>query len=444
MQLFGTAGIRGITNEDITPELALKVARAYGSVFHGDIAVARDTRFGAEMIEHAIISGLQSTGNRVHLLGIVPLPVFAKFVADFMDGGIIVTGSHTPPNIMGIVAVDSLGRDIPQNVAKKIEESINIVPKGVAWNEIENTLYEDALEHYMKFIEQRAKGIEGYKIIVDPANGSGAGIIDRIFENLGLDVYCINCKRKPIPDRPSEPRRESLQKLKKLSQNFDLGIGTDVDADRVLFASNGRIYSEDVIGAIFAREYTKDKMVTPINSSSLIERVAKEYGFEVIYCPVGPPEIAEHIIKHRATYGYEETGKYIFPPDTLWGDSILSTINLLKIMNSSGKTLNELAGEFPEYYQIKRKIPVKREIKREVAEKIGEYLEKNKPDGAIKIIRVDGVKIIYDNSWLLIRSSGTEDVIRVFSDAQSEKRAMKLVELGMNLVKRFLSDFQQG
>ncbi|OYT60219.1 phosphoglucomutase, partial [Euryarchaeota archaeon ex4484_178] len=161
MQLFGTAGIRGITNEDITPELALKVARAYGSVFHGDIAVARDTRFGAEMIEHAIISGLQSTGNRVHLLGIVPLPVFAKFVADFMDGGIIVTGSHTPPNIMGIVAVDSLGRDIPQNVAKKIEESINIVPKGVAWNEIENTLYEDALEHYMKFIEQRAKGIEG-------------------------------------------------------------------------------------------------------------------------------------------------------------------------------------------------------------------------------------------------------------------------------------------
>jgi len=444
MQLFGTAGIRGITNEDITPELALKVARAYGSVFHGDIAVARDTRFGAEMIEHAIISGLQSTGNRVHLLGIVPLPVFAKFVADFMDGGIIVTGSHTPPNIMGIVAVDSLGRDIPQNVAKKIEESINIVPKGVAWNEIENTLYEDALEHYMKFIEQRAKGIEGYKIIVDPANGSGAGIIDRIFENLGLDVYCINCKRKPIPDRPSEPRRESLQKLKKLSQNFDLGIGTDVDADRVLFASNGRIYSEDVIGAIFAREYTKDKMVTPINSSSLIERVAKEYGFEVIYCPVGPPEIAEHIIKHRATYGYEETGKYIFPPDTLWGDSILSTINLLKIMNSSGKTLNELAGEFPECYQIKRKIPVKREIKREVAEKIGEYLEKNKPDGAIKIIRVDGVKIIYDNSWLLIRSSGTEDVIRVFSDAQSEKRAMKLVELGMNLVKRFLSDFQQG
>ncbi|OYT60437.1 hypothetical protein B6U71_00790 [Euryarchaeota archaeon ex4484_178] len=254
----------------------------------------------------------------------------------------------------------------------------------------------------------------------------------------------MNCKRKPIPDRPSEPRRESLQKLKKLSQNFDLGIGTDVDADRVLFASNGRIYSEDVIGAIFAREYTKDKMVTPINSSSLIERVAKEYGFEVIYCPVGPPEIAEHIIKHRATYGYEETGKYIFPPDTLWGDSILSTINLLKIMNSSGKTLNELAGEFPEYYQIKRKIPVKREIKREVAEKIGEYLEKNKPDGAIKIIRVDGVKIIYDNSWLLIRSSGTEDVIRVFSDAQSEKRAMKLVELGMNLVKRFLSDFQQG
>jgi phosphomannomutase len=235
-----------------------------------------------------------------------------------------------------------------------------------------------------------------------------------------------------------------LQELKKLSPNFDIGIGTDVDADRVLFASNGKIYSEDVIGAIFAREYTKDKMVTPINSSSLIEKVARDHGFQIIYCPVGPPEIAEYILKYDATFGYEETGKYIFPPDTLWGDSILSTVNLLKIMNSKGVSLDELASEFPEYHQIKEKIIVKRNVKKLIVEKIADYLELHKPPEARNIIKIDGVKIIYDNSWLLIRASGTEDVIRIFSDAPSERRAIELVEYGKKLVKKFISYYQQG
>ena len=439
MQLFGTAGIRGVTNRDITPELALKIAQAYGSVFTGDIAVARDTRYGAEMIERAVVAGLQSTGNKVHLLGIVPLPIFARFVADFMDGGIIVTGSHTPPHIMGIVPVDALGRDIYWNKAKEIEKIYKDGKVRTAvWDKIEDTIYEDAVEHYMKFIEPKARNLSGFKIAVDPANGSGAGIIDKIFENLGMDVYCIHCDRRHIPERPSEPRRETLQELQKLSPNFDIGIGTDVDADRVLFASRGEVFSEDTIGALFAKFFAKKKIVTPINSSSLIEHVAKEEGFEVIYCPVGPPEIAEHILRHNASYGYEETGKYIFPPDTLWGDSILSTINLLKIMDSQGKSLKELVNEFPRYYQVKEKIAVERDKKRKIVEDIGNLLEKNMPEGAKKILRVDGVKIIYEDSWLLIRASGTEDLIRVFSDAPSMEKAKKLVEYGKNLVKRFI------
>ncbi len=439
MQLFGTAGIRGITNRDITPELALKIAQAYGSVFSGDIAVARDTRYGAEMIERAIVAGLQSTGNRVHLLGIVPLPIFARFVADFMDGGIIVTGSHTPPQIMGIVPVDELGRDIYWDKAREIEKIYEDGKGKIAeWDKIEDTVFEDAVEHYMKFIEARAKNLSGFKIAVDPANGSGAGIIDRIFENLGMDVYCIHCDRWHVPARPSEPRRETLQELRKLSPNFDIGIGTDVDADRVLFASQGEIFSEDTIGAIFAKFFAKKRMVTPINSSSLIEYVAKRSGFEVIYCPVGPPEIAEHILRYKASYGYEETGKYIFPPETLWGDSILSTINLLKIIDSQGKSLKELANEFPRYYQIKDKIAVDREKKRNIVDKIGEFLERNMPQGAKNIVRVDGVKIIYEDSWLLIRASGTEDVIRVFSDAPSLEKAKKLVDYGKNMVKNFI------
>ncbi len=443
MKLFGTAGIRGITNRDITPDLAVKIGMAYASEFGGKIAVARDTRYGAKMIEDALISGLLSAGAEVYILGIVPLPFFARYVADFMNGGIMITGSHTPPNIIGLVAVDGTGRDIYWDKSKEIEKRYEMEEyRRVPWNRIQEPVFEDAVEHYTNFLKEEARGLKGFKILIDPANGAGAGLINTVLENLGFQVTCINCLRKPVPDRPSEPRKENLVELAKLSKNFDISIGTDVDADRVLFASSGQVHSEDSIGALLAANYAKNRIVTPINSSSLIEKVAKERGFEVIYCPVGPPEIAEHILRYRADFAYEETGKYFFPPKTLWGDSLLSTLRILRIMDSQGKSLDELLAEFPRYYQVKEKVPVKRAIKRKVVEKIGEIVERNPPRGVKKILRVDGVKLIYEDSWLLIRASGTEDVVRVFSDAPKRERARQLVNFGLKLLKDFLSSLQ--
>lgn len=439
MQLFGTAGIRGITNRDITPEVATKIGLAYGTIFPGEIAVARDTRYGAMMIENAVISGLLSTGNEVHELGIVPLPIFSRYVADFMDGGIIVTGSHTPPQIIGIVAVDSLGRDLYWDKSRKIEDKFkNEDYRRAKWNNINEIFYDNAVEHYTKFIEKEAKNVDGFRIVIDLANGSGCGIINRILRNLGIEVKCINCRRKPIPNRPSEPRRTTLGRLIKIAKNFDLGAGVDVDADRIVFTGKNGAISEDTTGAIFAKRIAK-RMVTPINSSSLADYLAREYGIKLVYCPVGPPEIAEYILRNNADFGYEESGKYFFPPKTLWGDSILSIVKLLQIMDREGKGLDELANEFPKYYQVKEKIEVPREIKRGVVEKIGDYLEKNMPRGVREILRMDGVKIVYDDSWLLLRASGTEDVIRVFSDSRSEKKAKELVEFGMKIVKKFIS-----
>ncbi len=439
MRLFGTAGIRGITNRDITPELAIKVALAYGTVFRGKIAVARDTRFGANMIADAVISGLLSAGNEVHNLGIVPLPVFARYVADFMDGGIMVTGSHTPPHIIGLVAVDSLGRDLYWDKSMEIEE---IFLRGnfhrAEWNEIYDEMHKDAVEHYTRFIEKEAKNVDGFKIAIDLANGAGCGIIDEILKNLGIVVRCINCDRKPVPNRPSEPRSTTLTELIKIAKNYDLGAGMDVDADRVVFSGKNGAISEDVVGAIFATRFAS-KMVTPINSSSLVEFISESYGIGVIYCPVGPPEIAEHILRSDADFGYEESGKYFFPPKTLWGDSLLSIVKILEIMDREGKNIDDLAKEFPRYYQIKEKIEVPRDIKKKVVEKIGEFISRNMPEDAKDVIRIDGVKIVYDDAWLLIRASGTEDVIRVFSDAKNPEKARKLVEYGKKLVREFIS-----
>ncbi len=440
MKLFGTAGIRGITNMDITPQLALKVAMAYGTLNRGTFAVARDTRYGAEMLEKAVIAGLQATGNQVISLGITPLPLFSRFVADNCDGGILVTGSHTPPHIIGLIPVDSLGRDLYWDKSREIERIVEEENYAMSsWDTIKDTRWEDALENYMRFIEKKARGIEGYRVLIDPANGAGAGIIDRILENLGVEVYCINCERKKIPDRPSEPRKESLEKLWSLSEKFDLAAGTDVDADRVVFGAGGEIISEDVVGAIFAEKFAKSAIVTPINSSLLIEEVARKKGFRVIYTRVGPPEIAEQILRSGAEFGYEETGKYFFPPDTLWGDSILSIIHLLQIMREENAELQELVKRYPRFYQIKEKIPVARNIKNKVVDAIARKMEKRIPQDAREILTIDGVKILYEDAWLLIRASGTEDVIRIFSDAKDLKRARELVEYGKKLVREFIS-----
>ena len=436
MQLFGTAGIRGITNRDITPELGVLVGKAYGSIFRGNIAVARDNRYGAEMIAHSVIAGLQATGNTVYDLGITPLPAFAKFVSEFMDGGIIITGSHTPPEIVGIVAVDSLGRDLYWDTSKEIEDRYQKRDFVLdEWKNVKDTKSEDAIEHYTRFIEKKAKNIEGFHVLMDMANGTGAGIMNIILENLGVKVDCINCNRSSIPNRPSEPRVNTVREMIKKSKNYDLGMAVDVDADRVVFA-RGEFISEDVTGAIFATRFAK-KMVTPINSSSLVNYISKEYGIEVFYCPIGPPEIAEAIIRTNADFGYEETGKYVFPPDTLWGDSLLSTVTMLNIMNREGKSINELASEFPKFYQVKEKLKVHREKKRAIVKKVMEYFESHF-DNYDELVKIDGVKIVYEDAWLLIRASGTEDVIRIFSDAKSEKRAKELVKLGKEIVMKFM------
>ncbi len=446
MKLFGTAGIRGVTNIKITPQLALDIGKAYGTLCGGKIAVARDTRYGSEMLESALISGLQSTGVEVLRLGIVPLPVFARFVADFADGGVIVTGSHTPPQISGLVIVDSLGRDIYHDMEREIERIYHRKEYRYAqWDRIKDTVYKDAMEHYIKFIEKKVKNVSGFKIALDVANGAAAGIWNRILEYLDITVRCINCTRKHIPSRPSEPRKNTLTELAKITKGMDLGAGTDVDADRVVFiAQNGDAVSEDVVGAIFAKRFARGKIVTPINSSMLIEEVASREGFEVIYCPVGPPEMAEAILKTSATFAYEETGKYLFPPDTLWGDSLLSILKILEIMDREGKTLDELAKEFPEYHQMKVAVPVNGEMKYRIVEMVSEEIERKLIRNAVNIVKTDGIKIIFKDAWLLIRASGTEDVIRVFSDAKTEERARELVEYGKNIVLRFISSFQQA
>jgi len=440
-KLFGTAGIRGRTNKAITPQFALTFAQAYGSYFNGKIAVARDPRYGADMLERAVVAGLASTGCDVQTLGLVPLPVFARWVADFGDGGIMITGSHIPSDQIGLVPVDGLGRDLCPKDERGIEEIYSKKEcRSEEWNKIKSATSVEPVENYIRFLEREVRSVSGFKVALDLANGCFSSIAKSILENFGIGVLCINDVPKPIPNRPSEPRKKTLQELSKVVKGeFDLGAGSDVDGDRVVFLDScGNGVSEDVTGAIFAKDLVKrgEQIVTPINSSLLIERVGEECGFKVNYCKVGPPAMAESLLNTKAVYAYEESGKYIFPPKTLWSDAVFSTLKLLKILDGQGCTLEELVSQFPNVVQIKEKLPVEKAVKQKILWEVEKIVKHTPPRGMKDLVTLDGAKLVFEDGWLLVRPSGTEDILRVYSDGKDLATAKRLVTLGKNLVSK--------
>lgn len=261
---------------------------------------------------------------------------------------------------------------------------------------------------------------QNFRILFDPVNGSAIEVGRQLFSQLGT-VVMINDRLGQRPTRASEPRAQTLKETaKKVTANHcDLGIATDVDADRVLFIDEtGVVLSEDLSAVILVEGKTA---VTPVNSSGLFKAECQKKKIRVIDCPVGPPEIINAIKTHRAGFAYEESGKYFFPPEFLWADGLLAGVKMLESMARRGKRLSQIRKQYPVYHQVKLAIDC--------------------PWGKMpKKFVGNGVKFDFpDNSWLFIRASGTEPLIRVFSDSPSRSRAEKLVQAGKKMVSETLA-----
>lgn len=463
-RLFGTAGIRGVTNAGITPDLALRLARAYGDWLRarapgrGSVAVAHDTRWGAEMLARAAASGFASAGLHVQFYGCVPTGVFSMNVARTdQAGGLLVTGSHMPPDRIGLILLGADGGICPFSVTDEVERILasDDPPREVAPRDIGRL--EEAFHPYELYVAECMRALDAplcrskkFKVVADPANGTGSYIAKEFFEWLGCTVELLHFDPAPVPDRPSEPRAHTVGGAIELvrREHSDLGACFDVDADRVLFIdADGLPLSEDTVGAVFARRILKqgDACVVPINSSGLIERVCREAGARLEYCGVGQPEEVQAIKDHGAVFCYEESGKYYFPPRFLWADGLYSAGRFLEIMAREGKTAAMLAAEFPRYHQVKKNVEVPDDRKLAAMGSVHRRLQTALVEGRVRDVTVDGFKRIYgDHSWLLFRKSGTEPVIRVYSDAPTPSRAEELAAAGEALLRLALSERPEG
>lgn len=455
-RMFGTAGIRGVTNSEITPELTLKIATVYGDWLSEtlgrkpQVGVGHDTRYGAPLLARVAAAGLASAGCTVQFYACVSTGVYSMNVArSGLDGGILITGSHMPPDRIGIIAMLGDGAYAPVDITDQLEERYRkfdqrtrrVPAEKIGYIEEAFHPYELYVSETVKQVDARAIKAKGYRILVDPANGTASYIAKELFQWFGCEVHLINYDPNPVPARPSEPRAGTVGDAirETVSNGCDLGLCCDVDADRALFITHeGKPVSEDTVGAIFAREELKkgDLCVVPLNSSGLIEMVCDQAGARLEYCEIGQPATIKTVKAKQAVYSYEESGKYYFARQQMWCDGLYSGVKMLEIMQRRGKKLSELAAEFPAFHQVKHTVEVEDHVKDGIAREAARLMESRLTEGRVRDLTIDGFKRSYrDHSWLLIRKSGTEPIIRVYSDAPSRERAETLVREGTKVLE---------
>lgn len=291
-----------------------------------------------------------------------------------------------------------------------------------------NNLHKIYLDKLLSLVDAKLIQAEKFKVLVDPVNGAASEVLPLLLERLGCEVVRWNCETDRLPARELEPRKESLKETAAavVKNHCHLGVATDMDADRVLFIDEtGEVLSEDLVGAIFGQsilEVKKGVMVTPLNSSGLFKKVVEENGGKLVESLVGPPEISETVKKHRAVFAYEESGKYFFSP-MIWADGLLATIKMLEIMARRRQGyggLSQIRQSYPVYYQVKLAI-------------------KCAWDKMPAMYAGKGMKQVFGDSFRFIRASGTEPLIRVFSDSPSLNKAKELAEDGKKMVEKELS-----
>ena len=453
MRLFGTNGVRGVSNEDMNSELALNLGKAIGTYLEkgAKVAIANDPRVSGEMLKSAVISGLLSTGINAVTIGMLPTPALQYYVKKTdASAGIMITASHNPPKFNGIKVVAGDGTELPRSEEEEIEhiyleESFRNVP----WNEI-GRLREELgagdryIEGILSAVDRELIRKKAFTAVLDCANGASTGTSPQVLKKLGCRIISLNCQPDgTFPGHESEPSPDNLKDLVYAVKETgaDIGIAHDGDADRVIFVDEkGNYIHGDVSLSIVAKQVIKEKgggtVVTPVSSSSSVEDVVKENGGKVVYTRVGAPIVARKMIEISATFGGEENGGLIFSEHQYCRDGAMGAAKMLEIMAKTGKTLSRLVSEIPRYALYKTKTACPNNIK----EKVLELLAGRLSEEAKKIDKTDGLKIYSNKGWVLIRASGTEPIFRIFAESTDIETARLMAEKEKSGIEKIVKE----
>ncbi|MGI5875851.1 MAG: phosphoglucosamine mutase [Dethiobacteria bacterium] len=426
-KMFGTDGIRGIANKELTPELAFRIGRIIAfllgersSQVRPFILLGRDTRISGSMLEGALVAGITSTGVDVHLLGVAPTPAVA-FLTGEMEaaGGIMISASHNPMEDNGIKFFGAGGLKLDADLEEEAEKLFwaeDTLPRPTGGGVGRFYTAEQEINRYIDFLRGKALSLQGLKVVIDCANGSFCHIAPLLCSELGADV--VPCNHEPdgvnINADCGSTNISLLQETVK-KERAHIGLAFDGDGDRLIAVDEkGKRVDGDAILAVCG-SYLKergllhgDTVVATVMSNAGLDLVGETKGFRVLRTNVGDRYVFEELQRGGYSLGGEQSGHIIFPEFLPTGDGLLTSLQLLKVIVEENEPLSHLAA-------IMKPFPQKL-VNCRVGNKNGWENNKN-ITRALKLAQ----EKLNKKGRILIRASGTEPLIRIMVEGENEK-----------------------
>ena len=445
-KLFGTNGVRGVFSEDFTLEFVNDLVMSLAAYFkQGKILVGYDGRHSSPIVAKVVSSALNYSGLDCYMAGLVPTPCLEYATKKLgYDGGLMITASHNPPQYNGIKPVASDGVEISREDERKIEQIFaekNWIKASTFGKSFEETnVISTYIDGIISLIDIDSIKAKKFKVCLDLGNGAQSVTAKKLCENLGCDVHVINEEIDgDFPGRGSEPTPQNLDELSKLvvDTNSNFGIAFDGDGDRSIFCDEtGKILTGDSSALLLCdyllQQYPNSQVVTCLNSGSIIENIVEKTNSRVVRTKVGSVEVSRRMVNDDALVGYEENGGFMFGNHNHVRDGAMTLALMLDLLSKSQLDLSQNIKNLPPSFTTKTKIECSLEKSKIV---ISELL-KEFPDSNTS----DGIKIQVDkDNWVMIRPSGTEPIIRIYGESNSQQNLDSLISNFVEKTKSILA-----
>lgn len=442
-RLFGTDGVRGVANSELTPELAFNLGKAGASVLGESrknpmIIIGKDTRVSGDMLENALTAGILAVGGNVIKVGVIPTPAVAYLVRHYeAQAGVVISASHNPFEYNGIKFFNSEGFKLDDAIEEKIEDLIirGIDPNAHMTGEALGTCMEgeeNAMEIYRRYLLSTIDvRLDGMTVIMDCANGASYKVAPRVYRDLGARVIPIGCSPNGvnINDHIGSTHPEKLQQ-KVREEHADIGLAYDGDADRLIVVDeNGEVIDGDKTICICARmlkddgKLAKNKVTATVMSNLGFHKYIEKMGADVDVTDVGDRYVLEAMLKSGCVIGGEQSGHIIFRDYSTTGDGAVSSLQFMKALKRSGRKPSELAAEITLYPQVLVNARVTGE---------GKTLYK-KDEEVLRAVEIIEEKMAGDGR-VLIRPSGTEPLVRIMIEGRDKDAISEMAQALADLI----------
>ncbi len=442
------SGVRGIIGDSLTPEVALSFARAFGTYIKGGkVVVARDTRPSGEQLKQSICLGLLNTGCEIIDVGIATTPTLLLMIKQLAaNGGVVITASHNPAQWNGLKFASSEGTFLK---GQEVEEFLNI------WRQKEfNLVNKDNLQYkesidckdaarrhidkILNYINAEVIRKRKFTVALDSCNGAGSVITPMLLKELDCNVILINTEPNGLFPHNPEPIAENLKELCNIvkTKKAEIGFAQDADADRLAIVSEkGECIGEEYTLALAVQFVLKKKsgiVVTNLSTTKAVDDIAQQYNSSVIRTKIGEINVVTEMKSNNAIIGGEGNGGVIVPEIVYGRDSLAGIGMILQHLAETKLSISQLVATIPQYKMVKKKLEYPEN-------KINMFLEKVKDKYKDESINLeDGIKINFEDSWVHIRPSNTEPIIRVIAEAKTLEEAEELCEDVLGLEIRHL------